>query len=366
MKINCSRSDLMSAVNIAMRAVPAKSNMPILESLLISAQDSITITSNDNEMGIQTVVEGTVSEPGKTAVEARLFSEIVRKLPDNEVFIETDRNYRIKIVCEDSVFQLSANDPDEFPELPETKEGGSITISEFTLKEMIRQTIFSIAANDANALMKGELLSVSGDDIKFTALDSHRIAIRNEKLSNSYDRAEVIIPGKTLNEISRILDGNAESMVTVEFDQRLVKFILNGTIVISRLIDGEFFNVERMVSSDYSTMITINKNDLINTLDRAITLTREGERKPVILEINDNYMNIEITSSIGSMNDRLPVVKEGNDLVIGFNPKYIMDALRVIDDEEVSLFFMNRNSPCFIRNDEMEYVYIILPVNINR
>ena len=366
MKINCSRSDLLASVNIAMRAVPSKSNMPILESLLITAQDDITITSNDNEMGIQTIVEGSVLEPGKTAVEARLFSEIVRKLPDNEITMETEGGSRLKIKCEDSVFQLSTNNPDEFPELPDTGENGHITISEFTLKEMIRQTIFSIAANDANALMKGELLTISGDDIKFTALDSHRIAIRNEKLSESYDHAEVIIPGKTLNEISRILEGNAENSVEIVFDYRLIKFLLNGTIVISRLIDGEFFNVSRMVSSDYSTMVTINKNDLINTLDRAVTLTREGERKPVVMEINDDYMNLDITSSIGSMNDRLPIVKEGNNLVIGFNPKFIMDALRVIDDEDVTLYFVNRNSPCFIRDNEMQYVYIILPVNINR
>lgn len=366
MKITCSKSDLMSAVNIALRAVPSKSTMPILESFLICADDIITITSNDNDMAIVTQVEGVVLEKGKIAVEAKLFSDIARKLPENEIYIESTGNYKIKIVCEDSRFSLSGNDPDEFPELPETSALGRISISEFTLKEMIRQTIFSIAASDTNALMRGELFSISGDCVKMIALDSHRIAIRREHLSNSYDPAEVIIPGKTLNEISRILTGDVENTVELEFDRRFIRFIIEGTDVISRLIEGEFFNVERMISSDYSTQIRINKNDFMNDLDRAVTLTREGDRKPVILEIRDEFVNIDITSSIGSMSSKLPIYKEGNDLIIGFNPRFLMEALKVIDDEEVSLYFVNQNSPCFIRNEEGQYVYIILPVNINR
>ena len=186
------------------------------------------------------------------------------------------------------------------------------------------------------------------------------------KLAESYDRSEVIIPGKTLNEISRIITGDVENIAELEFDKRFIRFIFKKTVVTSRLIEGEFFNVERMISSDYSTQILINKNDLMNDLDRAVTLTREGDRKPVIFEIRDDHINIDINSSIGSMNSRLPISKLGNDLVIGFNPRFILEALRAIDDEEVTLYFVNQSSPCFIRNNENEYVYIILPVNIIR
>ncbi|MBQ9030637.1 MAG: DNA polymerase III subunit beta [Parasporobacterium sp.] len=366
MKITCLKSNLMNGINIALRAVPSKTTMPILESFLITAQDDIRITSNDNDMGIRTEIEGIVNEPGRIAVEARLFSEIIRKLPDNEVFIESLDHYRIRITCEELVFQISGNDPDEFPELPETGSTRKIHISEFTLKEMIRQTIFSIAVNDSNMLMKGELFSIKGDNLKVVSLDSHRISIRNEKLPVSYESSDVIVPGKTLNEISRILSGNLEDMVEIEFDKRFIKFSFNGTLVISRLIEGEFFDVERMISSDYSTEVRINKNDFMNDIDRAITLTREGDKKPVILEIRDSFINMDINSTIGSMSDRIPASKTGNDLVIGFNPKFFMDALRVIDDEEVAMYFVNSNAPCFIRNDAGDYVYIILPVNINR
>ena len=216
MKIICRRSDLMNAVNIAMRAIPSKTTMPILESFLICADDRIIITSNDNDMSIETEVDGEIREKGKIAVEARLFSDIVRKLPENEVCLDADNNYKIRIVCEDVKISLSGNNPDEFPDLPETRALSHVSISEFTLKEMIRQTIFSIAVTDTNALMKGELFSISGNTLKMIALDSHRIAIRREKLANSYDASEVIIPGKTLNEISRILAGDVEKIVELD------------------------------------------------------------------------------------------------------------------------------------------------------
>ena len=366
MKITCLKSELMNGINIALRAVPSKSIMPILESFLITAKDEIAITSNDNDMGIRTEIEGVVNERGQIAVEARLFSEVIRKLPENEVTLESSQNYKLKISCEGLEFHLNGNNPDEFPELPETGMTKSIAVSEFTLKEMIRQTIFSIAVNDSNALMKGELFSVKGDNLKVVSLDSHRISIRNEKMAISYEDSDVIVPGKALNEISRILGGNVDEMVNIEFDKRFIKFSFAKTLVISRLIEGEFFDVERMISSDYSTEVRVNKIDFMNNIDRAITLTREGDKKPVILEIRDSFINMDINSALGSMAARIDANKTGDDIVIGFNPKFLMDALRVIDDEEVVMYFVNSNAPCFIRNDEVDYVYIILPVNINR
>ena len=312
MKITCSKSELLTGINIALRAVPSKSTLPILESLLITADNEITITSNDNDMAIKTIVEGVVTERGQIAVEARLFSEIIRKLPENDVYIEADFNYRIRITCEDSLFQVSGNNPDEFPDLPETGITKKISISEFTLKEMIRQTIFSIAGNEANELMKGELFSISGDNLKLVSLDGYRISIRNEKMAFSYEDSEVIVPGKTLNEIIKILNGNQDQIVELEFDKRFIKFHMKGTIVISRLIEGEFFNTYQYIKNGnerifkkwfYSSgvevimshakeMVTIieeNKMDFMNRIDRAIILTREGDKKPVVLEIRDDF-----------------------------------------------------------------------------
>ena len=367
MKITCFKADLLGGIRIALRAVPSKTTMPILESFLIDASgEEIKIITNDNDMGIETAVIGTIDDPGKIAVDAKIFSEIIGKLPENIVTIETDANLKVKITCEETKFDISGNDAEEFPELPDAEEENKIVMSQFTLKELIRQTIFSIAQNDNNSIMRGELFEVKGDMIKIVSLDSHRISIRNEKLNEVYKDESVIVPGKTLTEISRILTGEKNQEVEIIFDKRFIKFCFDYTIVVSRLIEGEYFNVERMISNDYSTAIKINKNALLHEVDRAITLTKESEKKPIIMEIKDGEMNVSLTSSIGSMNGHIEIYKEGKDQVIGFNPRFFIEALKVIDDDEISIYFVNSNAPCFICNDTGSYIYIILPVNINR
>ena len=366
MKITCSKSDLVNGINIALRAVPGKTTLPILESFLIDASGDIRIVTNDNDMGIETCIEGKIESPGKIAINARIFSEIIRKMPENLVTIDTSSNYKMKVTCEDSEFVLNGNNPNEFPELPQTTTENKITMSQFTLKELIRQTIFSIAQNDANAIMRGELFEINGKMIKIVSLDSHRISIRKEELAMEYEPCKVIVPGKTLNEISRIISSEKEDLVDITFDRKFIKFAFAKTVVVSRLIEGEYFDVERMISNDYETSIKVNRKDFYDSLDRAFTLTREGEKKPVILDIRDGEMNIDITSSVGTMNSHLYINKEGKDLVIGFNPRFFIEALKVIDDEEISIYFVNSNAPCFIKNAEGDYSYIILPVNINR
>ena len=366
MRISCTKSSLLNGINIAMRAVPSKTTLPILESFLIEAVDGIKITTNDNDMGIETMVEGNIIEAGRIAIEARIFSEIIRKLPENEIVIEADNAYKVTITCEDSEFKLNGRNPDEFPELVKTDDTHKITMSQFTLKELIRQTIFSIAPNDANALMRGELFEINEKTVKVVSLDGHRISIRKEELADNYGNKKVIVPGKTLIEISRILGGEKADQVDIIFDNKFVKFVFDSTIVISRIIEGEYYDVDRMISTDYETEVKINKNDFLNCIDRALTLSREGEKRPIILNIDDNNINIDISSSLGSMNAHLPIAKQGKDLEIGFNPRFFMDALKVIDDEEINIYFVNSNAPCFIRNKEGEYIYIILPINIKR
>ena len=364
MKISCLKNDLLIGINIAMRAVPAKTTLQILESFLIDAREDIRIITNDKDMGIETIIEGAVQERGKIAIDARIFGEIVRKLPDNEVIIEANDNYKVKIRCEDSEFTLNGRDPEEFPELPAINEENKVSMSQFTLKELIRQTIFSISMTDTNIMMKGELFEVNGDTIKVVSLDSHRISIRKEKLNGIFGNFKVIVPGKTLNEISRILEGDKESFVEMSFDRNFVKFKFSKTEVISRLIDGEFFDVEQMISSDYETQVTVNKNLLLNSIDRAFTLTREGEKKPIVLNISADNMNVDINTSLGSMNSHFPIAKMGKDICIGFNPKFFIDVLKVISGDDVDIFFVNSNAPCFIRDSEGSYIYIILPVKL--
>jgi DNA polymerase-3 subunit beta len=364
MKIVCSKSSLQKSVNIVLKAVPGKTTMPILECILIDAStNEIKFTANDMELGIETKVEGQVLEKGIIALDAKIFSEIVRKLPDNEVTISTDEKLQALITCEKAKFTISGKSGEDFSYLPFVEKSDSIIISQFTLKEVIRQTIFSIAPNENNKMMTGELFEISDNTLRVVSLDGHRISIRKIQLKDSYPTKKVVVPGKTLTEVSKILSGETEDEVCLFFTDNHIVFEFDDTIVVSRLIEGEYFRIDQMLSSDYETKIQINKKELLNCIDRATLLVNESDKKPIILTIGDDQLELKINSQIGSMNEEIDIVKEGKDLMIGFNPKFLMDALRVIDDETIDIYLVNPKAPCFIRDEEKSYVYLILPVN---
>ena len=366
MKLICSKSNLLHGVNIVSKAVPTRTTMAILECILIDASaNEIKLTANDMELGIETKIEGEIAERGVIALDAKIFSEIVRKLPDSDVVIETDASFKTTITCEKAKFNIVGKSGDDFSYIPYIERNEAITLSQFTLKEVIRQTIFSIADNDNNKLMTGELFEIEENHLKVVSLDGHRISIRNIELKNNYEHKKVVVPGKTLQEVSKILPGSAEEDVNMFMTDNHIVFEFDDTTVVSRLIEGEYFKIEQMLSSDYETKVKINKRELLDCIDRATLLVKEGDKKPIIMNVTDGNMELKINSFIGSMNEDIDIVKDGKDILIGFNPKFFIDALRVIDEEEVSLYMVNPKAPCFIKDDEGKFIYLILPVNFN-
>ena len=366
MKLICSKSNLLHGVNIVSKAVPTRTTMAILECILIDASaNEIKLTANDMELGIETKIEGEIAERGVIALDAKIFSEIVRKLPDSDVTIETDASFKTTITCEKAKFNIVGKSGDDFSYIPYIERNEPIVMSQFTLKEVIRQTIFSIADNDNNKLMTGELFEIEENDLKVVSLDGHRISIRNIELKNNYSHKKVVVPGKTLQEVSKILPGSAEDEVSIFLTDNHIVFEFENTTVVSRLIEGEYFKIEQMLSSDYETKVKINKRELLDCIDRATLLVKEGDKKPIIMNITDGTMELKINSFIGSMNEDIEIGKEGKDILIGFNPKFFIDALRVIDEEEVTLYMVNPKAPCFIKDDEGTFIYLILPVNFN-
>ena len=366
MKLICSKSNLLHGVNIVSKAVPTRTTMAILECILIDASaNEIKLTANDMELGIETKIEGEIAERGVIALDAKIFSEIVRKLPDSDVTIETDASFKTTITCEKAKFNIVGKSGDDFSYIPYIEPNEPIVMSQFTLKEVIRQTIFSIADNDNNKLMTGELFEIEENDLKVVSLDGHRISIRNIELKNNYSHKKVVVPGKTLQEVSKILPGSAEDEVSIFLTDNHIVFEFENTTVVSRLIEGEYFKIEQMLSSDYETKVKINKRELLDCIDRATLLVKEGDKKPIIMNITDGTMELKINSFIGSMNEDIDIAKEGKDILIGFNPKFFIDALRVIDEEEVTLYMVNPKAPCFIKDDEGTFIYLILPVNFN-
>ena len=364
MKIICSKSNLLKSVNISLKAVPSKTTMPILECILMDATtNQIKFTTNDMELGIETIVDGHIEEKGMVALDAKIFYEIIRRLPDNDVTITTDSNFVATITCEKAKFTIPGKAGEDFAYLPVIEKDESLTLSQFTLKEMIRQTIFSIAVNENNRLMTGELFEIKDNCLKIVSLDGHRISIRKMPLKKEYSDRKIVVPGKTLSEISKILSGEIDDQVSIYFTKNHILFEFDQTMVVSRLIEGEYFRIDQMLSSDYETKIQVNKKELLDCIDRATLLVKESDKKPIILSITDDNIELKIQSQIGSTDEEIDINKEGKDIMIGFNPRFLIDALRVIDDETVDIYLMNPKAPCFIRDEQQSYIYLILPVN---
>ena len=364
MKLVLSKSNLLTGVQTVSKAVPNKTTMSILECILVDARGTeIKLMANDMELGIETIIEGNIVEKGIIALDAKIFLEIVRKLPDSDITIVTDESFKTTITCEKSKFNIIGKSGEDFSYLPSIEKIDSIIVSQFTLKEVVRQTIFSIADNDNNKLMTGELFEINEDILKVVSLDGHRISIRKIRLKNFYMPKKVVVPGKTLNEVSKILSGDMDREVHIFFTDKHIVFEFDNTTVVSRLIEGDYFKIDQMLSSDYETKVRINKKEFLDCIDRATLLVKEGDKKPIIINILDGVMELKINSAVGSMNEEIDINKKGKDIMIGFNPKFLIDALRVIEDEEVDIYLVNPKAPCFIRDTEEKYIYLILPVN---
>lgn len=365
MKFTCQKDQFTDGINIAMRAILGKTTMPTLECFLIeSKNDHIKITSNDMQLGIETLVPADIKEEGIVLINAKDLSTQVRLMPNDEIEFESDENNNILIFSGSYRYDTTGLPDDDYPRLPEINFESNINISQFTLKEMIRQTIFSVSSKENNKVLTGELFEVNGDELRIASLDLIRVSIRKIKLDKSYDPLKVVIPGKTLSEISKILSSDVEDEVEISFSKNHVKFEFKDTMIISRLIEGNFFNIDQMLKNNYETKVKINKNVLLGAVERASSHISETNKNPVVMNIRDGEINMEIKTQHSSGKEDVVVEKEGKDLRIGINPRFIIDVLRVIDDEDINLYFFNSNSPCFIKNDEESYIYLILPINI--
>ena len=350
MKISIRKSNLLQGINIVSKAVSNKTTHPILSCILVEAAGGvIKLTANDMEIGIESYVDGTVIEDGKVALEAKLFSDFIRKLPDSDITIESDKDSKTLIKCERLEFNIPGKSGEDFSNLPVVSKDKFITISQFALREVINQTIFSISDNENNKLMTGELFEVSNNKLSVVSLDGHRISIRYIELKG--DNSDIKV--------------GVDDPVNIYFTDNNILFEFDNTKVVSRLIEGEYFRISHMLSVDYQIKMKINKREFLDSLDRATLLIKDSDKKPIRLSIDDRTLGLKISSLIGSLNEEIDIEKEGNNLVIGFNPKLIIDALRVIDDENVTIYFNNTKSPCVIKDDAETYIYLILPMGIN-
>lgn len=366
MNLKFQKAQLVNALSIVMKAVSTKTSSVILESILISASDNrVVLDATDTELSIQTEVDAVIVKAGGVVLNAKLFSEIVRKFDSTESLIEldVDNDFKTTIKCEQAVFNIMGIDPVEFIPMPKIDRDAFISLSQFSLKEVIRQTEFSTAISDINRMMGGELIDVKNNVAKFVTLDGHRMSIRNIELMGDFEDQKCVVPIKSLQEVMRIIDSDTQKNVNIYFSKDHILFEFDKTLVLSRILDGEFFRIESMLSNDYDTKVNVSRLKLQNAIEQSMILIRENEHKPMILDIENGMLKLSVNSSLGFMDAKVNIEKSGSDLKIAFNPKFLVDALKVIDDDFVNIYFTNAKSPCFIRDDKNTYTYLILPVN---
>ena len=369
MKFICEKDKILKAINSVTKAVATKTTMPILEGILIQTNDNeIKLTTYDLEIGIEYIIECNVKEQGATVVNAIMFSEIIRKLPDTEINITLNEKNLLVIECEGSLYKLATMNPSEFPELPQINIENSIEIEQNSLKDMIRKTIFAVSTEENRPIFTGCLFEISNNKLNLVAVDGFRLAWKNKFLQNKINDFTAVIPGRTLNEINKIiLDSFDPIKIGVAKNQAL--FEMENCKIVTRLLDGEFLNYSSVIPENWETRIRVNRSSIQNSFERISLISSssiEKEKKyPVKVSIDIGKVTISCTNQTGDAKEEMYVSTEGKNLEVGFNPKYFLDALRAIDDEEVFIDFGSNVSPCIIRPvEEGDYIYMILPIRL--
>ena len=369
MKFTCYKETIIKAINSVVKGVASKTTMPILEGILIQTNDNeIKLTTYDLEIGIEYIMECDVKEQGNTVVNAIMFSEIIRKLPDTEIEITLNDKNLLEIECEGSHYKLATMSPEEFPELPKIEIENSIEIEQNALKNMIRKTIFAVSTEESRPIFTGCLFETENNKLNVVAVDGFRLALRSIFLKTKTNDFNAVIPGKTLNEVNKILSDSFEPIkIGVAKNQAL--FEMDNCKIVTRIIDGEFLNYKNVIPSNWETRIRVNKNNFQDCFERISLISSssiEKEKKyPVKVNVDIGKVTISCTNQTGDAKEEMFVATEGKNLEAGFNPKYFLDSLKSIDDEEVYVEFGTSISPCLIKSVENnDYVYMILPIRL--
>ncbi len=369
MKIVCEKDLLLKGINSVVKAASTKTTMPILEGILIQTNDNeIKLTTYDLEIGIEYVMSCNVYEQGSTVVNAIMFSEIIRKLPDTDISIFINENNLLVIECEGSLYKLATMNAEEFPELPKIEVENSITLEQNILKNMIRKTIFAVSTEENRPIFTGCLFEIQENKLNVVSVDGFRLALKSNFLTTKVNNFSAVIPGKTLNEVNKIISDSFDNILIGVAKNQAV-FEMENCKIVTRILDGEFLNYASVIPANWETRIRVNKNVFQNCFERISLISASSSEKekkyPVKVNIDIGKVTISCTNQTGDAKEEIYVETEGKNLEIGFNPKYFLDCLKVIEDEEIFVDFGTSISPCVIRPvDDGEYAYMILPIKL--
>lgn len=363
MEFVCLKENLEKAINIVQKAVSSRSTLQILEGILIECGERLKLTGNDLEIGIECYADAQIIEKGSIVINARLFGDIIKKMPGTEVKIKTGDNYIAYIESEFSHFEINGMDPSGYPAMPVIKKENAFNMKQGVFRDLIRQTIFAVSIDETRPVLTGSLLECKDGTATMVSCDSFRVAVRKAEIEDENLELKIIIPGRILGEVSKILQNEDEDM-NIFCTRNQVQFDMGEYKLVSRLLEGEYFKYESFIPNNFETKVVINRQRFLESVERAsVVIVTEEKRYPVTFRIEGDNMIIQTTTNIGSARDMLTVEAEGNDIEIRFNPRYFIESLRAIDDEVVEVCFTNDIGPCIIKPiDSNDYIYLIVPL----
>ena len=355
MIFTCEKQEILEGISIVQKAITGKSTMPILEGIYIKTNEmesSLTLIGSDMDVSIQTTVNANIIEQGSIVIDAKIFGEIIRKLPNSTIKIETIENQVIRITCEKSVFDVVYMNTNEFPELPEINEDLKISVNQNILKNMIKGTSFAIAQDETRPILQGILFEVKNKNLNLVALDGYRLAIKSEFLDSDIE-IEVVIPGKTLNEVSKILE-DVDDIVDITFTNNHILFNLEKTKIISRLLEGKFINYNSLLPQEHKLSLSVNRQELQNSIERASLMAKDGNTNLIKLDIQQDNLIISSNSQLGKVREEISMKLQGDEIQIAFNSRYLLDVLKNMEEDEVVMKMTSSISPCVIEEKNNE------------
>ena len=366
MKFSCEKALLQAAISTTSRAVSPKSSIPALEGILLEAGSDLRLTGYNLETGIRTIVPADIREEGTLVLGARLFGEIIRKLPDDIVTFQAE-NYMVNIKCGMSEFNILGTDPEEFPELPTVEYQNSLILPQSKLKAMISQTLFSVSDNESRPIHTGSLFEVDGNGLTIVSVDGYRLALRHEAIDKK-EGAETfsfVVPGAALSEVEKICS-DVDEPASVTQGARHVMFKVGDTMLVSRRLEGEFLAYRQAIPRNNTIHVEGDTRALLSSIDRVSLIISDKLKSPLRCVFDSNLLKISTKTAIGDAYDECPLSGDGGGLEIGFNNKYLMDALKAAPADKVRLELTTGVSPCVILPTEGEenFLYMVLPVRL--
>jgi len=366
MKFSCEKNDLLNLLVTASRAVTGKSSFPLLEGVLLDANgETLTVTGYNGSLGIRSTTSADIPESGKTVLSAKLLLDIIRKFPPELVYLETNDKMLTTIRCGRSVFNLVAQEADEFPDLAEVSKNTGFSLSQSVLKSMIAQTIFSVSDNESKPIHTGCLFELTPNELKVVSVDGYRLSVRQEQVDNINQNLKFVVPGASLREVERILT-DEDGEVEIFPDEKNILFRVGNTTLITRLLHGEFLNYSTAIPTTFQSELIVSRQELITSVERVSLMVNEKLKTPIRFQFIDNQIILSCVTAIGKSYDECSIIDGAAiDLEIGFNNRYMLDPLRAVSDEKIKIKLNGSLNPLLITPiDNDKYTYLVLPVRL--